>query len=251
MKKLMQKLIFSTAVTSSFAGNLAQAEDIIPAHTFTANVTVATDYRFRGISQTFKEPTIQGGFDYAHSSGFYLGNWNSNVSNHSFTDGSVEMDVYGGYKWAVRPELNADVGVLHYIYPGARISGGARYNTTELYIAGSYKWLTAKYSHSVSDFFGTPDSKGSGYLDLSANFEVADKTTLSLHAGHQKVRHAGALDYTDYKIAVSRDVGFATIGLALIGTDADDALYTYSNGAATKAKNLGDTTAVLSLSKAF
>lgn len=246
----MKKLILAFAVTGAFAG-IAHAEDVAtPEHSFSANVTLATDYRFRGISQTFKEPTIQGGFDYAHSSGFYVGNWNSNVSDHSFTDGSIEMDLYGGYKFAVTKDFTADIGALHYYYPGAQISGGKKYNTTELYVAGTYKWFTLKYSNAVSDFFGAPDSDGSDYLELNANFEVMDKTTLGFHVGHQNVKNVANADYTDYKISLSRDFGFATIGLAVVGTDADKSFYTASNSAG-HFRELGDTTAVLSISKAF
>lgn len=249
----MKKMILAVAVMGAFAG-IANAQEAAPAatpeHTFTGNVTVATDYRFRGISQTFKEPTIQGGFDYSHSSGFYVGNWNSNVSGNSFTDGSIEMDLYAGYKFAITPDFTADVGALYYYYPGAQISGGEKYNTTELYVAGTYKWFTVKYSNAVSDFFGAPNSDGSDYLELNANFEVMDKTTLGFHVGHQNVKNVDNADYTDYKISLSRDFGFATIGLAVVGTDADKSFYTATNGAG-KSKELGDTTAVLSISKAF
>ncbi len=234
----MKKLILAAAVMSAFVGSLAHAEEAIPEHTFTGNFTVATDYRFRGISQTDKEPTLQGGFDYAHSSGFYVGNWNSNIDFAK----SIEMDFYTGYKWAVTPDLAGDVGVLYYYYPGAKRDGGTDINTTEVYVAGTYKWFTAKYSHTVSDFFGAEDSKGSGYLELNAAFEVADKTTLGLHVGHQKVRHNGDADYTDYKISLAKDFGFATIGLALIDTDLDEA---------PGARKLAGTAAVLSISKAF
>lgn len=247
----MKKLILAVAVMGAFAGiaNAQQATPATPEHTFTGNVTVATDYRFRGISQTFKEPTIQGGFDYAHSSGFYVGNWNSNVSGNSFVDGSIEMDLYAGYKFAITPDFTADVGALHYYYPGAE-NAGVKYDTTELYIAGTYKWFTLKYSNAVSDFFGFADSSGSDYLELNATFEVADKTTLGFHVGQQNVKNVANADYTDYKISLARDFGFATIGLAVIGTDADKTFYSVSNGAG-KSKELGDTTAVLSISKAF
>lgn len=57
-------------------------------------------------------------------------------------------------------------------------------------------------------------------------------------------------DYTDYKISLSRDFGFATIGLAVVGTDINKAFYTATNSAG-RSKELGDTTAVLSISKAF
>lgn len=247
----MKKLIIAVAVMGAFAGSMAHAEEATPEHSFTGNLSVVSDYRFRGISQTFKQPAVQGGFDYAHSSGFYVGNWNSNVSNVSFTDGSIEMDLYGGYKFNITPDVAADVGVLYYYYPGAQVIGGKKYNTTEVYGSVSYKWLTAKYSHTVSDYFSIQDTKGSGYLELNANFEVADKTTLGLHVGHQKVRHNGNLDYTDYKVSLARDFGFATIGLAVVSTNASDSLYTYPNAAGTKSKNLGNTGAVLSISKAF
>lgn len=247
----MKKLILAVAVMGAFAGvaNAQEAAPATPEHTFTGNLSVVTDYRFRGVSQTFNQPAVQGGFDYSHSSGFYVGNWNSNVSGNSFTDGSIEMDLYAGYKFAITPDFTADVGALYYYYPGADTSAGVSYNTTEIYGAVTYKWLTAKYSHSVSDFFSVPDSDGSGYLELNAAFEVADKTTLGLHVGHQKVRHNGTLDYTDYKISLARDFGFATIALGVTATDLDgDGLVTSSSG---KSKKTADTKAILSISKAF
>src|SRR3546814_20602830 len=127
---------------STFAGMEHAEEAAVPEHSFSANVTLATDYRFRGISQTFKEPTIQGGFDYAHSSGFYVGNWNSNVSDNSFTDGSIEMDLYGGYKIAVPKEFKADIGALHYCYHAHQISVGKTYNTPNILILSSKNCIT-------------------------------------------------------------------------------------------------------------
>src|SRR3954469_19213245 len=119
----MKKLILSAAIFAAYAAS-ASAQTAAPAapaspHTFTGNLTVATDYRFRGISQTFKQPAIQGGFDYSHSSGFYVGNWNSNVSGVQFGNGgSIEMDFYGGYKFEPVKDLTLDVGGLYYYYPG-------------------------------------------------------------------------------------------------------------------------------------
>lgn len=266
----MKNLIIFAAVLSTFATS-AVAQTAAPAspHTFTGNLTVASDYRFRGISQTFRQPTVQGGFDYSHSSGFYVGNWNSNVSGNLFQNGAgLEMDVYGGYKFEPVKGFTADIGLLHYYYPGATIgTTGVKYNNSEIYIGGTYKWFSAKYSYGLTDFFGlnnrtagvyaftalpaNGNSKGSSYLDLNANFEVADKTILTLHAGRQTVRHYGRLDYTDYKVGIARDFGFATVGLAVIGTNADKAYWRLSNTSATKTKYLGTSTAVLSVSKTF
>lgn len=62
--------------------------------TISANVGVVSDYRFRGISQSNEEPALQGGVDYAHDSGVYLGLWGSSVE---FGDASAEIDLYGGW----------------------------------------------------------------------------------------------------------------------------------------------------------
>ena len=257
----MKKLILSIAVLGAFSASVHAQTAPTPEHTFTGNLTVASDYRFRGISQTFKQPAVQGGFDYAHSSGFYVGNWNSNVSGNQYNNGAgLEMDFYGGYKFEVMPDFTADIGLLYYYYPAAKVgSTGEKYNNGEVYFAGAYKWFSAKYSYGLTDFFGLNNttaaiprgnSKGSGYLDLNATFEVAEKTTLTLHAGRQWVRHYGEFNYNDYKIGVARDFGFATVGLAIVGTEADKNFYTVADGNG-RTKRVGNTGAVLSISKTF
>ena len=72
------------------------------AASLSGNAAIVSDYRFRGYSQTDFRPAAQLGIDLTHSSGFYLGNWNSNVSSFVYTDGNLEMDFYGGWKgmWA-------------------------------------------------------------------------------------------------------------------------------------------------------
>lgn len=269
----MKKLILSAAVFAAFATSASAqqaAEPAAPAspHTFTGNLAVVTDYRFRGMSQTFRQPAVQGGFDYSHSSGFYVGNWNSNVSGNSYQNGgSLEMDFYGGYKFEPVKDVTLDVGALYYYYPGSTIgTTGVKYNNGEVYLGGSYKWFSAKYSYGVTDFFGLNpttaavyagtaltakgNSRGSGYLDLNANFDIADKTTLSLHVGRQNVKNYGALNYTDYKIGVARDFGFATIGLAAVTTNGDKNYWKVANSAG-DTKQMGTSTLVLSASKTF
>jgi uncharacterized protein (TIGR02001 family) len=88
-------------------------------HTLTGNVGLFSSYRFRGIDQTFGKPALQGGFDYSHASGIYVGNWNSNVSSGAgFPEGNLEMDFYGGYKTTIG-DFGIDVGGLYYYYPGS------------------------------------------------------------------------------------------------------------------------------------
>src|SRR5438046_9886946 len=91
---LMRKSVLSLAVTAAIAvPGIAAAQAPAPAPSpVTGNMTIASDYRFRGISQTYKGPAIQGGIDYAHSSGLSLGNWNSNVASQVYTGRSgIEM----------------------------------------------------------------------------------------------------------------------------------------------------------------
>lgn len=255
---LMRKTVLATALAAAAAlPGLASAQAASPV---TGNLSIVTDYRFRGISQTFAQPAIQGGIDFTHSSGFYLGNWDSNVSGLLYNNGSLEMDFYGGYRFSAGP-LGMDVGVLQYYYPNAKITGtDTKYDTTEVYVAASWKWLTAKYSLTTGDFFGAnsttssactgSDSKGSGYLDLSASYEVAPKLTLVGHYGNQSVKDCKPLEYSDYKIGLNYDMNGWVLGAAYIDTDADSSLYTLTDGNG-KMKDLGKGTVVLSVSKSF
>lgn len=128
---------------------------------FTANAGLFTDYRFRGVSQTNKQPAFQGGFDFSHKAGFYAGNWNSNVDSGLYNGANLEMDFYGGYKGSVN-EFSYDVGALYYYYPGSGKSpaGSTKIDNTELYVAGGWGPVSLKYSYAVSDFFGVTDTKG-------------------------------------------------------------------------------------------
>src|ERR1043165_7965280 len=96
----MRKSVLSAAVAAAFAvPTLVAAQPPAPAPTpaVTGNISIVSDYRFRGITQTFEKPAIQGGIDYANAqNGLYLGNWNSTVSQGpGFPGGNIEMDFYG------------------------------------------------------------------------------------------------------------------------------------------------------------
>jgi len=255
----MRKTVLATALAAAAALPGVASAQAAPPPPVAGNLSLVNDYRFRGISQTFAQPAIQGGFDYTHSSGLYLGNWDSNVSGLLYNDGSLEMDFYGGYRFNAGP-LGMDVGLLQYYYPNAKISGGTKYDTLEAYVAGSWKWLTAKYSITTGDFFGAnattsssctgADSKGSGYLDLSASYEIMPKLTLVGHYGKQSIKNCGPLEYSDYKIGLNYDLSGWVLGAAYINTNADSALYTLTDGGG-KMKDLGKSTVVVSVSKSF
>ena len=151
MNKLVYVLMLAGVVSvPSFA--LAAEES---PHKLTANVGMYSNYIFRGISQTGGDPALQGGLDYTHSSGLYIGTWGSNVGwiedYQGYDSGNVEFDVYGGYRGGFgETGITYDVGAIQYIYPGKR-GGAVDADTTEIYAGLGWKWFTAKYSYYLSD----------------------------------------------------------------------------------------------------
>ena len=256
------------ALASSIAGFSFMSANAVasgaPAspHTLTANVGLYSQYVFRGLAQTNEDPALQGGFDYAHSSGFYLGVWGSNVSwlRENLTGstpsstyksgGSLELDFYGGYKGTVG-DFGYDVGLLQYYYPGDVNPGFIKANTLEAYVAGSWKWFTVKYSHTLSNHvFGVNDARGTSYLALSAAVPIAETgLTLGLHYGMQKydgkdpintnaATNDALYSYDDYKISLAYDMSKVgktfngmTVGVAY--TDTNSA-HTCGYGASTQ-----------------
>ena len=199
---------------------------------FSANIGLTSDYAYRGISQTDERPALQGGFDFAHTSGFYAGVWGSNVSwlrdaeTTSSSGNSLELDVYAGYTTALGP-LGLDVGLLQYYYPGdfdrawKRDTGLKHPDTLEGYVGVSWEFLTFKYSHAFTNLFGTPDSENSKYLDLTAEYEAMPGLAVSAHVGRQLIR-GPADSYTDWKIGVTKALGDFSVGLHYVDTNIKD-----------------------------
>jgi uncharacterized protein (TIGR02001 family) len=256
-------------------------------HTFTGNFGVFNQYIFRGLSETNRKPALQGGFDYAHESGFYAGLWGSNVSWFEETNvgttnapiklsqpgaagapfsasgsnsNSLELDFYGGYKFTVG-DIGVDLGLLQYYYPGTYNNLGGAYvkpDTLEGYGALSWQWLTFKYSRSTGDAFGVVKSSGSTYLDLTAAIPLGESgVTLTGHVGRQTYAgHNGAFDnnnlsYTDYKVGLAKE----WLGLNW------QAFYTTTNAKGTYnnaplynnvyGRNIGDSTFTIGVQKLF
>ena len=214
-----------------------------PDYTLSYNVGVVSDYRYRGVSQTRLNPTLQGGADFAHSSGFYVGVWGSGVKfvRDAGGVGFLEVDLYGGYRKTIG-DFGYDLGVLHYGYPNNRLSPNA--NTTELYAAGSWRVATLKYSHSVTNLFGFADSKNSGYLDLSATFDLGSGLSLVPHVGHQRVAGNGDFSYTDYALTLSKDFYGVTFSGGVVAVS-------NNNYRAPDGRDLGRTALVVGVKKVF
>jgi len=276
MKKLMLAKAVALAIVSIPA--VSMAADPAPDYTLTGNVNVLTDYRFRGISQTVKGPALQGGFDFAHKSGFYIGNWNSNVSGAQYIGGNgAEMDFYAGYKGEIGSTgITYDIGDLYYYYDKARVAktggGSERYDNNEIYVGLGYGPVSGKVSYATTDYFGLNgftvpartsnpanvygrgDSRGTIYTEINYSQEVLPKLTLIGHVGHTDFKNYGSFNYTDYKAGVSYDLNGFALGAAAVGTtsvNSDAKTDFYSANSGTGNKRLYKSTLVLSVGKTF
>ena len=254
MKKILVPSLIAAAIASLTSVAQAQtapapaAAPAAPESSLAFNAGVVSEYRYRGISQSRLDPALQGGVDYTDKSGFYVGAWGSSIKwiKDVHGDASMELDLYGGYKATVG-DVTYDLGFLRYEYPSNKLSPSA--NTNEFYGALTYGVYTAKYSHAVSNLFGFAGSKNSGYLDLSAAFDLGNGYTLTPHVGHQTVKGAGnsAYSYTDYALTLGKDLGNGlSATAAAIGTDAKSGSYVSPAG-----KDLGKAGLVVGLKYTF
>lgn len=202
----------------------------------TANVSLVSEYRFRGIAQTFGQPAIQGGFDITMPYGFYAGNWNSNVqSGAGYPSGYLETDLYGGWKYAFNEDFGLDTGVLFYLYPGSKGSSatgpwvagdGVGYggvnsgmvNNFEYYIGGNWKTLSLKEYIAFSDYFSQlsptgASTSGTSYTDITGTQDlgfISDSLSswgVVGHVGFLAVRNYSAANYVDWKLGLTKDLG--------------------------------------------
>jgi len=235
----MNKTLLSTALTAAMlalgaaAPGSASAQTAAPAASpLTFNAGLVSEYRYRGISQTRFQPAVQGGADYAFANGFYLGAWASTIKWIKDAKGGadVELDLYGGYKGTIADGLSYDVGALRYVYPSNGLKPSA--DTQEVYGAITAGAFTIKYSHATSNLFGFADSSGSGYLDVTASFDLGNGYMLAPHVGHQRVagKGNGIYSYTDYALTLSKDFSGVVPSISLIGTDAQKGSYVAPNG---------------------
>jgi uncharacterized protein (TIGR02001 family) len=262
------KLLNTLILAALAVPGVAMAADAAPAPTpaVTANVGLVTNYLYRGISQTGAKPAIQGGFDYAHASGFYAGVWGSNISwisdENLATNASLELDTYLGFKNSFATDFSYDVGFLRYNYPGQYANpmpvGSAKADTNEIYGLIGWKWLTAKYSRSLGDTFGIANAGGTSYIDLSGSYTIdGPGITLGAHYGKQTYKGSAAdtlkangtdPTYSDYKLSVSKDFSGYVYGLAYSSTNAKKGAGQFYN---VLGKDLGKNTLVLSVLHSF
>lgn len=176
-----------------------------PAVTVSGSATIASDYRFRGVSQSDREMAVQGGITVAHASGVYGGAWASNLAGWgTFGGANMELDLIGGYKAKLAGNATLDVGLTWYMYPGgadktdfaepyakltgttgpATLTAGVAYAPKQQAIG---KWYDsgADAARGVYDYPGAKDDNlylwGDGALAL-----VGTPITAKAHIGHSR-----------------------------------------------------------------
>ena len=188
------KIFFVTLLFIALTNQTTQAE-------ISANVAIQSDYVWRGISQNSEDPAIQGGFDYASESGFYVGVWGSSVDFGG--PESTEFDVYAGWGTEFENGFGLDVGLLEYSYHGQDRASDS--NFTEFYLGLSYAGFGVTYS--IGD-------------ELDDNVEVTygyDFEAVSLG-----VTYGDYDSYSYYQFGISGDVKNIGLDLSYWDTDVDE-----------------------------
>lgn len=217
----MQKFLMLSVAALCLSGP-AFAEGDLPGEISTT-IGFASDYSFRGISQTDEGPAVQGSIDWSHDSGFYLGVWGSNVE---FTDASIETDIYGGYSGDING-FTYDLGGIFYWYPGS--DSDLDYNYVEAAAALGYDFGPAAVSTSLNyspDYFASSGDSfyWAGNVDVPLTF-LPFETTLNGSVGHQWIEDNAAFgtpDYTDWGIGLSSNVYGFDVGVRYVDTDLDE-----------------------------
>lgn len=225
----------------------SRAQGADPSTTTTTNIALASQYKFRGIDQTWGRPAVQGGADVVAANGLYAGAWASNVSGDSYAGGNLELDLYGGYNGRIGGDWRWTAGAYAYVYPGANFDRSAcpsaayptactlpnkRFDTLELNAGVTWNWIAYKLSVSTGDWFGAAAStgysgstRGTLYHDVSVTWPATDTLSLVAHVGRTdvKARYAGVdPDYTDWRLALTKTfVGGWNAGASVAGADND------------------------------
>ncbi|MBT8438986.1 MAG: TorF family putative porin [Gammaproteobacteria bacterium] len=198
---------------------------------FSASVMLATDYIFRGISNTDGDPAIQGSFDYEHDNGFYAGIWASNVKFRENADedavdtvaeATIEIDYYAGLASEFGNGISWDIGAQYITYPGSEKD--LNYDYWEALGALGYSFGDVTLEPEiVAEAYYSPDYFGKSgdatyitgilYLAIPRDFGV------NISVGRQQFREDANLDYTDLKIGITRSLAGFDFELAYTDTN--------------------------------
>lgn len=216
-KSCVQQLLTVSLLLASAATFAEESTETTPAISVSGSMTMATDYRFRGVSNSNRDPAIQGAVTFAHKSGAYLSLWASNADIGA--GGNVEADFFVGYILPITGKSFLDINYADVNYPGTIkeyhtdfSEFGVNYNHSDLMIGGDYFTAGVFYSPEFAFKSGTEI-----YLNTSYKFPVYKNIKLVSSLGYTKLedneQFAKAFggdgqqdDYFDYKVGLGAEV---------------------------------------------
>jgi uncharacterized protein (TIGR02001 family) len=187
------------------------------------NAGVASDYVFRGVSQTEEDPAFQAGADITKGR-FYAGVWGSNVSYAGDPDTNAEIDLYAGFRPTIGP-YTLDIGAIGYMYTNQPDGADYSYVEGKLGISRTFNDETNPTTTGLTlflspDFFGAAEDEAA-YLVGDVGYQVNDRLTLSAQLGRRWV--SSDLDYTHWNFGAAGKVyGPLSVDLRYHDTDEHD-----------------------------
>lgn len=241
---IKESFVFGLFLFSVFGGMAkAHATESQPASLSTSGyVALTSNYLGRGLAQSVGEPAVQAEININNGDGLYAGvfvssiNWVDQLYPGSSV--SIELDGWLGYRKTFAADWTFKGGVMRLQYPGYYAPldpPAARPDTTELFAAIAWQHISAKLNYAITDAFGTPDSRGTWYLDVSGSMPLGERWNAGVHIGRKQGRGTQAQSgfrnerssYTDYKVSLTRYFADAfSVDLAWSRTNAEAALYT-------------------------
>ena len=202
----------------------AQGDDASEPAAFSANFTLASDYRFRGHSQTDHRAALQGGIDYAHSSGLFAVVLASTINFNDAQNSPAEVDFSAGYSHVFSETTQASLAAAYYWYPD---SEPADYDFFELIGTVSHDvagvTLSGEWTYSFDYSGSTGASTGiTGGIELPVPIADSDWLSASAHIGYQWVEdnaNYGVPDWLFYDIGMTATWRMLALDVRYTGTD--------------------------------
>lgn len=190
-----------------------------PDFTVSGAATLISDYRFRGISLTGKDPSVQATVNLSHESGVYVGTWAASLDMGD-RYGPAEVDLYAGWAGTVASRTTLDVALAYYSYPGGEGPGRIEYFETTTRLAHDFGPFSVTLG---SGYSWNQAALGGDHLYLYGETAApipGTPLTLKAHGG----RSRGAISpdpdgYYDWSLGADATFGQVTVGLSYVDTD--------------------------------
>ncbi len=220
MKKVLSAVL-GLAIALGPVGIAGAEDEDVTIEGFSGNVALTSDYVWRGIGQSANGAAIQGGMDWNHASGFYIGLWGSNINFEADDDASLELDIYTGYGGNFTDNFSYDVNLTAYTYPGA--DSDLDYHFWEVGGSLAYDFNVVALDGGI---FYSPETFGKGgqtlYYKAGAGIPLPAGFSLTGTIGYYTFDEDNDLDYLHYDVGVAYDIAGLTLGLMYTATDIDE-----------------------------